>query len=272
MCPGSSGKWAASAPSKGWGRTHIANSSRPGTFKRPGAGVAIRAPDTQEPTGNIGLGSQGDIGEEAQPHSPDTLVLARQRKKNMLQSNQGSGSPYCSHRKVCDLPCVSGGQGRWTRSVTNLTRYISPWQFWPKWEMGRLRTFKRLGAHAHREVKSPRDLQKARGGRSDPRQLPKPCHQWQVGGITHRHPHLPAMESLSPRLRSLLNDQCRSEAKTLAEVMVVSRPARQQHAKLILAPSLRKSWARRTLASRACGDLQTWSSTHTSQRVPAWKE
>ena len=27
--------------------THIANSSRPGTFKRPGAGVAIRAPDTQ---------------------------------------------------------------------------------------------------------------------------------------------------------------------------------------------------------------------------------
>ena len=44
---GSSGKWAASAPSKGWGRTHIANSSRPGTFKRPGAGVAIRAPATQ---------------------------------------------------------------------------------------------------------------------------------------------------------------------------------------------------------------------------------
>ena len=35
--------------------------------------------------------------------------------------------------------------------------------------MGRLRTFKRLGAHAHRELKSPRDLQKARGGRSDPR-------------------------------------------------------------------------------------------------------
>ena len=44
---GPSGKWAASAPSKGWGRTHIANSSRPGTFKRPGAGVAIRAPATK---------------------------------------------------------------------------------------------------------------------------------------------------------------------------------------------------------------------------------
>ena len=41
----------------------------------------------------------------------------------------------------------------------------------------------------------------------------------------------------------------------------VSRPARQQHATLILAPSLQKSWARRTLASRACGDFQTWSST-----------
>ena len=44
---GPSGKWAASTPSKGWGRKHIANSSRPGTFKRPGAGVAIRAPATQ---------------------------------------------------------------------------------------------------------------------------------------------------------------------------------------------------------------------------------
>ena len=44
---GPSGKWAASTPSKGWGRTHIANSSRPGTFKRPGAAVAIRAPATQ---------------------------------------------------------------------------------------------------------------------------------------------------------------------------------------------------------------------------------
>ena len=51
------------------------------TFKRLGAGVAIRPPDTQEPTGNIGLGSQGDIREEAQPHSPDTLVLAMQAKK-----------------------------------------------------------------------------------------------------------------------------------------------------------------------------------------------
>ena len=28
-------------------RTHIVTSSRPGTFKRPGAGVAIRAPATQ---------------------------------------------------------------------------------------------------------------------------------------------------------------------------------------------------------------------------------
>ena len=46
---------------------------------------------------------------------------------------------------------------------------MSPWQFWPKWDMDRLRTFKRLGAHALRELKSPRDLQKARGGRSDPR-------------------------------------------------------------------------------------------------------
>ena len=44
---GPSGKWAASAPSKGWERTHIANSSCPRTFKRPGAGVAIRAPATQ---------------------------------------------------------------------------------------------------------------------------------------------------------------------------------------------------------------------------------
>ena len=39
----------AAAPhlQKGWGRTHIVNSSRSGTFKRPGAGVAIRAPATQ---------------------------------------------------------------------------------------------------------------------------------------------------------------------------------------------------------------------------------
>ena len=43
----SRGKWAASAPSKGWERMHIANASRTGTFKRPGAGVAIRAPATQ---------------------------------------------------------------------------------------------------------------------------------------------------------------------------------------------------------------------------------
>ena len=41
-------------------------------------------------------------GEEAQPHSPDTLVLAIQ-EKNMLQSNQGSGSPFFSQRKVCDF-------------------------------------------------------------------------------------------------------------------------------------------------------------------------
>ena len=41
---GPSGKWVASPLSKGWGRTHIANSSRSRTFKRPGAGVAIRAP------------------------------------------------------------------------------------------------------------------------------------------------------------------------------------------------------------------------------------
>ena len=82
------------------------------------------------------------------------------------------------------LPCVSGGQGRWTRSVTNLTRYMSPWHFWPKWEMGRLRTFKRLGAHTHRELKSPRDLQKARGGRSDPRaSYPNPATSGRGGKI-----------------------------------------------------------------------------------------
>ena len=130
-------------------------------------------------------------------------------------------SPYCSQRKGCDLPCVSGGQGRWTRLVTNLTRYMSPWQFWPKWEMGSLRTFKRLGAHAHREVKSPRDSQKARGGRSDPRaSYPNPATSGRGGKITHRHLYRPAKESMSPRLRRLVNDQCGSEAKTLAEVMV----------------------------------------------------
>ena len=75
-----------------------------------------------------------------------------------------------------------------------------PAETWPKWEMGRLRTFKRLGAHAHRELKSPRDFQKAGGGRSGlAHQTPKPCH---------------------PRLRRLVNNQCKSEAKTLAEVMV----------------------------------------------------
>ena len=87
--------------------------------------------------------------------------------------------------------------------------------------MGRLRTFERLEAHAHRELKSPRDLQKARGWRSDPRaKHPNPATSGRGGKITHRHPHLPAMESLSPRLRKLVNDQCGSEAKTLAEVMV----------------------------------------------------
>ena len=59
---------------------------------------------------------------------------------------------------------------------------MSPWQFRPKWEMGRLRTFKWLGAHAHRELKSPRDLQKARGGRSDPRaSYPNPATPIQSG-------------------------------------------------------------------------------------------
>ena len=88
-------------------------------------------------------------------------------------------------------------------------------------EWAALRNFKRLGAHAHRELKSLRDLQKARGGRSDPRaSYPNPATSGRGGKITHRHPHLPAMESLSPRLRRLVNDQCGSEAKTLAEVMV----------------------------------------------------
>ena len=110
---------------------------------------------------------------------------------------------------------------RWTRSVTNLTRCMSPWQSWPKWEMGRFRTFKRLGAHAHRDSSRPRDLQKARGGRSDPRaSYPNPATSGRGGKITQRHPHLPAMESLSPALRRLVNDQCGSEAKTLAELMV----------------------------------------------------
>ena len=87
--------------------------------------------------------------------------------------------------------------------------------------MGPLRTFKRLGAHAQRELKSPRDLQKATGGRSDPHaSYPNPATSGRGGKITHRHPHLPAKESLSPRLRRLVNDQCGSEAKTLAEVMV----------------------------------------------------
>ena len=50
--------------------------------------------------------------------------------------------------------------------------------------MVRLRTFKRLGAHAHREFKSPRDLQKARGGRSDPRASdPKPATSGRVGKL-----------------------------------------------------------------------------------------
>ena len=78
---------------------------------------------------------------------------------------------------------------------------------WSRWS-----TFKRLGAHAHRELKSPRDLQKARGGRSDPRaKHPNPATSGRRGKITHRHPHLPAMESLSPRLRRLVNDQCKGK-------------------------------------------------------------
>ena len=159
------------------------------------------------------------------------------------------------------LPCVSGGQGRWTRSVTNLTRYMSPWQFWPKWEMGRLRTFKRLGAHAHRELKSPLDLQK---GAPATKTLPP------VAGEGKLPAAIPIFQPWSRCHRDYAGWLMTSvEAK---RKHWQSRPARQQHATLILAPSLRKSWARRTLASRACGDLQTWSSTHTSQRVPAWKE
>ena len=87
----------------------------------------------------------------------------------MLCRQVGHRASECPNKGKATCPCVSGGQWRWTGSVTNLTRYLSPWQFWPKWEMGRLRTFKRLGAHAHRELKPHRDLQKARGGRGDPR-------------------------------------------------------------------------------------------------------
>ena len=68
-----------------------------------------------------------------------------------------------------------------------------------------------------RELKSRRDLQKARGGRSDPRaSYTNPATSGRGGKITHRHPHLPA----SPRLRRLVNDQCGSQPNTLAEVMV----------------------------------------------------
>ena len=158
-------------------------------------------------------------GEEAQPHSPDTLVLAIREKKHAPIPIRAS-VPICSsplivaRGKYVTCMCLRWGQGRWTKIVTNLTRYMSAKPFWPKWEMGRLRTFKRLGAHAHRELKSPRDLQKARGGRSDLRaSYPNPATSGRRGKITHRHPHLPAMESLSPRLRRLVNDQCESEWK-----------------------------------------------------------
>ena len=116
------------------------------------------------------------------------------------------------------LPCVLGGQGRWTRSVTNLTRYMSPWQFWPKWEMARLHTFKRLGAHAHRELKSPRDLQKARGGRCDPRaSYPKPCHRQERENYP---PPSPSSSHGVAVTETAQAGQCGSVAKTLAEVMV----------------------------------------------------
>ena len=153
-----------------------------------------------------------------------------QAKKTCSNPIRAPDPLICSQRIVCDLPCVSGGQGRWTRSVTHLTRYMSLWQFWLKWEMGRLRTFKRPGA-----------------------------------GVAIR---APATQTLPPvaeegRLRRLVNDQCGSEAKTLAEVMVQEGVTTCQAA---------ACHADSGAASRACGDLQTWSSTHTSQRVPAWKE
>ena len=62
--------------------------------------------------------------------------------------------------------------------------------------------------------------------------------------VTHRRPLLPAMESLSPRLRRLVDDQCGSEAQR-SWSRKVSRLARQQHATLILAASLWKSGASR---------------------------
>ena len=86
----------------------------------------------------------------------------------------------------------------------------------------------------------PPDLSKAggegerEGGGGDPR----------TEKITHRRPLLPAMESLSPRLRRLVDDQCASEAQR-SWFRKVSRLARQQHATLILAASLWKSGASR---------------------------
>ena len=77
---------------------------------------------------------------------------------------------------IFHLPSVSGGQGRWTRSVTNLTPYMSPWQFWPKWEMGR-----------------PPHLQKAGGARtsrSRPRTFKRPG-----AGVAIR---APATQTLPP--------------------------------------------------------------------------
>ena len=87
--------------------------------------------------------------------------------------------------------------------------------------MGRLRTFKRLGAHAHRDSSRPGTFKRPGAGvaiRAPATQTLPPVAG--EGNLPTAIPHLPAMESLSPRLRRLVNDQCGSEAKTLAEVMV----------------------------------------------------
>ena len=83
------------------------------------------------------------------------MTLSRQEIDHSKSSSSSSSSTLTTPSKEIDLPGVSGGQGRWTRSVTNLTRCVSPWQFWPKWKMDRPAPSKGWGAHAHRDSSRP---------------------------------------------------------------------------------------------------------------------
>ena len=89
------------------------------------------------------------------------------------------------------------------------------------------RTFKRLGGRTH-IANSSRTGAFKRPGAGEAIRAPATQTLPPVAGggkITHRHPHLPAMESLSPRLRRLVNGQCGSEAKTLGRGVTTCQAA-----------------------------------------------